>query len=117
MLLLLCIQEFWDPLVAPLSTIARSIASFAIFPIVRIPTSVSPVNDCEDSRRTCRRDDNITSVKMAVCQRNRPIIWQKWPPRILVFWAIWYQTPRQPRKPVVEKFDAGKRAGLGSVLK
>src|SRR5271156_2230176 len=71
MLLLLCIQEFWDPLVAPLSTIARSIASFAIFPIVRIPTSVSPVDDCEDSRRTCRRDDNITSVKTrAVADRN-----------------------------------------------
>jgi hypothetical protein len=117
MLLLVYIQEFWDPLITPLSTIPRSIASFTIFPIVRIPTSVSPVDDCEDSRWTCRRDDNVTLVKIAVCQLDGPIIRQKWPPWILVFWAIWYQTPRQPRKPIVEKLDASKRAGLGPVLK
>jgi hypothetical protein len=116
MLFLVYIQEFWDPLVTPLSTIPRSIASFTIFPIVRIPTGMSPVDNCEDSRRTGRRDNNVTSVKVAVCQLDGLIIWQKWPPRILVFWTVWYQTPRQPRKPIVEKFDAGKRAGLGLVL-
>jgi len=34
---------------------------------------------------------------------------------LYLFWLT--QTPRQPRKPVVEKFDAGKRASLRSVLK
>lgn len=105
---LLAEKWVWDPLVAPLSIIKQCVTHFAIFLVVRIPTSLSPVNDCMESRRTCWRDNNVAPVKITMRQFNSRMIWQRWPPRILILWAVRYQIPRQLRKLAMKKFDVGK---------
>lgn len=69
------IQKLINP-ATPLSTICCCEPGFTVFPVVRIPTCLLPIKNCNNLSRTRGGDDDVSWTQITMRKNNRSVVWK-----------------------------------------